>query len=103
MSFLKKIEYPLTLLAVGFIRLYKLTFSHIFRMGGNRCRFYPDCSSYGLEAVKTHGAFVGGWLTVKRVVKCGPFHPGGIDKVPTVEQLKSKKQKHTCCSCESKK
>jgi len=46
------------------------------------CRFYPTCSHYGLEAIKRFGALKGGWLTLKRIVKCHPFHPGGIDHVP---------------------
>ncbi|RST76527.1 membrane protein insertion efficiency factor YidD [Siminovitchia acidinfaciens] len=46
------------------------------------CRFYPTCSSYGLEAIRRFGAIRGGWLTLKRIVKCHPFHPGGIDHVP---------------------
>ncbi|MGP4081285.1 membrane protein insertion efficiency factor YidD [Bacillus sp. Marseille-Q3570] len=50
------------------------------------CRFYPTCSSYGLEAVQKHGALVGGWLAVKRILKCHPFHPGGFDPVPEKEK-----------------
>lgn len=46
------------------------------------CRFYPTCSAYGLEAVDKHGVLRGGWLTVKRIVKCAPWHPGGYDPVP---------------------
>jgi putative membrane protein insertion efficiency factor len=52
------------------------------------CRFYPTCSSYGLEAVQKHGALKGGWLTLKRIVKCHPFHPGGFDPVPEKEKMK---------------
>ncbi|MPQ27049.1 membrane protein insertion efficiency factor YidD [Bacillus paralicheniformis] len=50
------------------------------------CRFYPTCSNYGLEAIEKHGAFKGGWLTIKRILKCHPFHPGGIDPVPEKKQ-----------------
>lgn len=46
------------------------------------CRFHPTCSQYGLEAIETHGAMKGGYLTVKRILKCHPFHPGGFDPVP---------------------
>lgn len=46
------------------------------------CRFYPTCSEYGLESVKRFGAVKGGFLTIKRIVKCHPFHAGGIDLVP---------------------
>jgi uncharacterized protein len=46
------------------------------------CRFYPTCSHYGIEAVQRFGAIKGGWLTIKRILKCHPFHPGGLDPVP---------------------
>jgi uncharacterized protein len=46
------------------------------------CRFYPTCSHYGVEAVTRFGALKGGWLTIIRIVKCQPFHPGGFDPVP---------------------
>lgn len=51
------------------------------------CRFYPTCSSYGLEAIQKHGAIAGGWLTLKRILKCHPFHPGGFDPVPEKEKM----------------
>ncbi|MGM7703285.1 membrane protein insertion efficiency factor YidD [Pseudalkalibacillus sp. Hm43] len=51
------------------------------------CRFYPTCSSYGLEAIQKHGAFAGGWLTLKRILKCHPFHPGGVDPVPEKDKM----------------
>ncbi|MCM3250541.1 membrane protein insertion efficiency factor YidD [Priestia megaterium] len=47
-----------------------------------RCRFYPTCSQYGVESIKRFGAVKGSYLTVKRILKCHPFHPGGIDEVP---------------------
>ncbi|PZG02263.1 membrane protein insertion efficiency factor YidD [Micromonospora deserti] len=47
-----------------------------------RCRFYPSCSAYALEAVARHGAFRGAGLAVRRLLRCHPFHPGGHDPVP---------------------
>jgi uncharacterized protein len=47
-----------------------------------RCRFYPSCSAYAVEAVRSHGALVGGLLAVRRLLRCHPFHPGGFDPVP---------------------
>ena len=47
-----------------------------------RCRFIPTCSTYALEALEKYGAAKGGWLTLKRLSKCHPFHKGGYDPVP---------------------
>ena len=47
-----------------------------------RCRFYPSCSAYALEALSTHGAFRGTWLATRRLLRCHPWNPGGIDPVP---------------------
>jgi len=47
-----------------------------------RCRFYPTCSAYAAEAISRHGAAQGLWLAVRRLVKCAPWHPGGVDLVP---------------------
>lgn len=51
------------------------------RIGAN-CRFYPSCSEYACEALERHGALKGSWLTTRRLCKCHPFHPGGVDLVP---------------------
>jgi uncharacterized protein len=50
-----------------------------------RCRFYPTCSAYAAEAVERHGAARGIWLTLRRLVKCAPWHPGGVDLVPAAQ------------------
>ncbi|MEJ0086111.1 MAG: membrane protein insertion efficiency factor YidD [Pseudomonadota bacterium] len=61
------------------IRGYQLAISPLF---GPRCRFYPSCSQYAMEAIETHGALRGIWLTIKRISRCHPFHEGGFDPVP---------------------
>ncbi|WP_207653088.1 membrane protein insertion efficiency factor YidD [Petroclostridium xylanilyticum] len=45
------------------------------------CRFYPTCSQYALEAIDKYGIFKGGYLTIKRILRCHPFNPGGYDPV----------------------
>lgn len=49
---------------------------------GNRCRFYPSCSSYAQEAIATHGVIKGSYLSLRRLGRCHPWHEGGIDPVP---------------------
>ncbi|MBH80919.1 MAG: membrane protein insertion efficiency factor YidD [Gammaproteobacteria bacterium] len=61
------------------IRGYRLTLSPWI---GQQCRFYPSCSHYAEEALEVHGACKGSALAAKRVLKCHPFHPGGVDLVP---------------------
>jgi putative membrane protein insertion efficiency factor len=46
------------------------------------CRFHPSCSTYALEALEMHGPFHGAVLAIRRVLRCHPFHPGGLDPVP---------------------
>lgn len=64
---------------ISIIRFYQKAISPLMPPS---CRFYPTCSHYGIEAIKIHGALKGSWLTIKRISKCHPFHPGGFDPVP---------------------
>ncbi|RMD69658.1 MAG: membrane protein insertion efficiency factor YidD [Gammaproteobacteria bacterium] len=52
---------------------------------GNRCRFYPSCSHYAETALLRHGLWRGGWLALRRLSRCHPWHPGGLDPVPEKE------------------
>lgn len=61
------------------IRFYQLAISPLL---GNRCRFFPTCSEYAVEALQRHGVFKGLWLSLRRVGRCHPWHPGGYDPVP---------------------
>lgn len=72
-----------------FIAIIKFYRKFISPIKPPTCRFYPTCSEYGLESYKRFGAIKGTYLTVVRILKCHPFHPGGIDLVP------EKKDKHT--------
>ena len=62
------------------IRGYQLTISKTLPEG--TCRFQPTCSHYGYQAVYKYGAIKGGWMATKRIFRCNPFNPGGIDPVP---------------------
>ena len=64
---------------IALIEGYRLLLSPFF---GTQCRYYPTCSAYAREAIETHGAARGTWLAVKRVLRCHPWHAGGVDPVP---------------------
>ncbi len=61
------------------IRGYKKILSPLF---GQHCRFFPSCSDYVYEAIDKHGLIKGLYLGTKRLLKCHPLHPGGVDPVP---------------------
>jgi putative membrane protein insertion efficiency factor len=61
------------------IRGYQLAISPLL---GPRCRFYPSCSHYAIEAIETHGACAAPGSTMKRISRCHPWHEGGFDPVP---------------------
>lgn len=70
-------------LLIALVRLYQVTFGRlIYASLGKVCRFEPSCSNYALACLKTHGALRGSLLSVVRVCKCQPFHPGGFDPPP---------------------
>jgi uncharacterized protein len=62
----------------GMVRLYQL----VPKGALARCRFPPSCSDYALDALPRHGALRGSWLALRRLGRCHPFHPGGLDPVP---------------------
>jgi len=64
-----------------FIFLIGLYKNYISPFLGNNCRFYPTCSAYTIEAIEKYGAAKGGFMGLKRIMKCHPFHPGGYDPV----------------------
>jgi putative membrane protein insertion efficiency factor len=68
-------------LAAFLIRIYQWTVSPLL---GPRCRFYPSCSQYAHEALLRFGLLRGGWLALKRLGRCHPWHAGGIDPVPPI-------------------
>lgn len=64
--------------AIRLIRGYQV----LSRLWGRRCRFYPTCSQYAVDALRTHGMLKGSWLALRRLARCHPFNPGGYDPVP---------------------
>lgn len=72
-------------LLIWLIRGYRLLISPLFPPS---CRFQPTCSQYAMQAVERFGTFKGGWLSVRRIMRCHPFHPGGYDPVPPISEEK---------------
>jgi uncharacterized protein len=71
---------------VAWIRAYQLALSPMLAPA---CRFEPTCSHYAILAIERHGAVRGGWLAVRRILRCHPFRPGGYDPVPTETRVGS--------------
>lgn len=76
-------------LAIGFVRLYQMIVSPWLPRS---CRFHPSCSHYACEALAGHGVWRGGWLTLRRISRCHPFHAGGLDPVPPVRAVAEGRQ-----------
>ncbi|MBN7773331.1 membrane protein insertion efficiency factor YidD [Clostridium aminobutyricum] len=64
------------IIVIGLVRGYQKFISPLFPP---TCRFYPTCSTYFIQAVEKYGVMKGGFLGIKRILKCHPFHPGGYD------------------------
>lgn len=71
---------------IGLIRGYQLVLSPL---SGPTCRFYPSCSAYAVIALERHGVFRGGWLAIRRLARCHPWNPGGVDDVPAKRERRA--------------
>jgi putative membrane protein insertion efficiency factor len=72
---------------IFWIRIYQNTLGLVFPQS---CRFYPSCSEYSIQALKSFGILKGGWLSLKRVLRCNPFNPGGYDPVKKIDSWKER-------------
>ena len=70
---------PAAHVAIGAVRVYQWTIRPVI---GANCRFWPSCSDYAIEALRTHGAVRGSGLAARRILRCNPWHEGGYDPVP---------------------
>ncbi|MFG6666574.1 membrane protein insertion efficiency factor YidD [Halomonas sp. HNIBRBA4712] len=84
---------------IALVKVYQYTVSPLL---GPRCRFWPSCSSYAVEAIQVHGPLRGGWMAFKRILKCHPGSSGGMDPVPggRSEQLLLEDQQREARSCD---
>jgi putative membrane protein insertion efficiency factor len=73
-------------IVLGLIRFYQRFISPLLPPS---CRFEPSCSQYGYQAIERYGVLRGGWLALKRIARCHPFHPGGYDPVPELPGRRS--------------
>ncbi len=69
----------LAAMLIPVVRAYRYAFSPLL---GPSCRFHPSCSEYAIDALQRHGAWRGGYLAMRRLLRCHPWHPGGHDPVP---------------------
>lgn len=87
-------------LAQGLIKFYQLAISPI--IGGKaHCKYLPTCSDYSYIAIDRYGVVKGGWLTLKRILRCGPNGKGGYDPVPEPNNNQTQPNR-SCCSCNNK-
>ena len=64
---------------IWIVKAYQMVLSPFF---GQQCRFYPTCSQYAVEAIQKHGALLGSYYTVRRLLRCHPWCDGGHDPIP---------------------
>lgn len=74
-------------IALLLVNFYRAAISPL--LGRGKCRFVPTCSEYAVEALKKYGFILGTYLSVRRVVRCGPWCCGGFDPVPEPEEIKT--------------
>jgi len=84
--------YMITRLLILLLRGYQCTLSPLL---GPCCRFHPSCSEYAIQSLARFGVLRGSWLAVRRISRCHPLHPGGVDPVP-------ERQPHCACHAPSK-
>lgn len=84
------LDLGMKMLLIWLIQGYRLFISPLFPP---TCRFQPTCSMYAIQAIERFGVFRGGWMAIMRILRCHPFHPGGYDPVPNV-------QEKSCCEHE---
>lgn len=89
---------PLAYLLLAIMRIWQW----VPRIDQQRCRFYPSCSAYGITAVRRHGALRGGWLAMRRLGRCHPWNPGGVDHVPMHVGGRSSTRWRTATTSESR-
>ena len=75
-------------LFMAIIKCYQFVLSPLL---GQNCRFQPTCSEYALEAINRFGVIKGGYLSLRRLIKCHPFHSGGFDPVPEYSENEAQK------------
>ena len=72
-------RFGLALVLVALVRIYQWLLSPLLAALGARCRFSPSCSEYAVESLRRHGALRGGARATRRLLRCHPGHPGGVD------------------------